>query len=205
MYFVRAWNRNTSECHQNLFWQTKNILACNFFFRLAIQIFFGAQAPLLTCLWHLVHCYFVPCLSPSRGQVWFSQRFTTPCTDKMQVRYFTVWKTASKNFGQHKTAYKIRHYIIFWMLSRTLYILFCVHSRATVCQSHTSLHLISNQNKECYGCTIHVDHHEDLTAVETNWPQHITDYLLVVLWAMLVSTVGEYQKCCDNEYQHRLE
>ena len=34
------------ECHQNLFWQSKNILACNFLFCLAIQVFFGVPVPL---------------------------------------------------------------------------------------------------------------------------------------------------------------
>ena len=33
------------ECHGNLFWQSKNILACNFPFPLAIQIFYGVTIP----------------------------------------------------------------------------------------------------------------------------------------------------------------
>ena len=33
------------ECHGNLFWQSKNILACNFPFPLAIQIFYGITIP----------------------------------------------------------------------------------------------------------------------------------------------------------------
>ena len=33
------------ECHGNLFWQSKNILASNFPFPLAIQIFYGVTIP----------------------------------------------------------------------------------------------------------------------------------------------------------------
>ena len=33
----------------NLFWQSKNIFACNFLFCLIIQIFLGAPVPVLAC------------------------------------------------------------------------------------------------------------------------------------------------------------
>ena len=51
--------RKKLECHHNLFWQSKNILACNFPFRLAIQIFF--DVPVLP-IWHFERCYFAPCI-----------------------------------------------------------------------------------------------------------------------------------------------
>ena len=43
------------ECHQNLFWQSKNILTCNCPFQLDTQIFFGVAVPhfdLSCCTWH---------------------------------------------------------------------------------------------------------------------------------------------------------
>ena len=51
----RAWNRKKLECHQNLLWQFKNNLACNFSFHLAIKIFSGMPIPhfgLSFCTWH---------------------------------------------------------------------------------------------------------------------------------------------------------
>ena len=43
------------ECHQNLLWQYKNILASNFPFHFAILLFFGMPVPhfdLLIGTWH---------------------------------------------------------------------------------------------------------------------------------------------------------
>ena len=57
----REWNKKKLECHQNIFWQSNNILVFHFPFRLVIQLFFGMQVPYFALsFWHLACCYFAP-------------------------------------------------------------------------------------------------------------------------------------------------